>query len=354
MAEDVNINDGLLAAYAEGNVSHEQRVAVRKHLMDNPDELESVMMMMDEDYDVVLDDEVLPSSSPLSERLDALYHAVALSDGQNTSYKILPAMAMAAKNIIDNQCAVRCEGIALRRLGLTITDEELLEESKTEGWLQPGGMALHQIGRLSGLHGMGVSHRYDCTLEDIREALHLGDVVIAAVDSGELIGDLESERKEDAEQGEKPDHVVIVDSVTEESVTISDSSALQCQSIYSLEQFMDAWADSSFYLIIIGNGEYYDPHPIDLSDVEVSDDLVELREAIAENVHEVWAFNRKQEGWKYGPKRDDASKCHPDMVAYSRLPESEKLYDREMAMNTIKLIKRLGWDIVKRKNRSDE
>ena len=83
---------------------------------------------------------------------------------------------------------------------------------------------------------------------------------------------------------------------------------------------------------------------------EISEDLIELREAIAENAHEVWAYNRKQEGWKYGPERDDVKKMHPDMIAYSQLPESEKQYDREMAINTIKLVKKLGWDIVKRKS----
>lgn len=76
--------------------------------------------------------------------------------------------------------------------------------------------------------------------------------------------------------------------------------------------------------------------------------MLELREAIAENAHEVWAYNRKKEGWSYGPFRDDDKKLHPDMIAYNRLPESEKEYDREMAMNTIKLVKKLGWEIKKK------
>lgn len=93
----------------------------------------------------------------------------------------------------------------------------------------------------------------------------------------------------------------------------------------------------------------YVPKPIDLSDVELSEELNDLREAIAENAHEVWAENRMAEGWKYGPQRDDALKQTPDMVPYSQLPESEKNYDREMAVKTIKLLIKLGYDIVKRK-----
>lgn len=351
MAEEINISDELLAAYAEGNVSNDERMAVRQYLMDNPSELESVMMMMDEDYDIVLDDEMAPpASSPLlGERLDILYDELTSPDRRNTSHKILPATAMAANNIIDNHCVVRCEGMALRQLGVTITDNELLEESKAEGWLQSDGTPLHHIGRLAGLHGMGVAHRYDCSFDDIRNALLTGSVVIAAVDGGELSCDLEAEKQEDIVKGEIPDHVVVVKSISEKTITLYDSSTPQHLDTYPLEQFLDAWSDSSYYLIIIGKGDDYAPHPIDLSDVEISDDLIELREAIAENAHEVWAYNRKKEGWKYGPERDDARKLHPDMIAYSQLPESEKLYDREMAINTIKLVKKLGWDIVKRK-----
>lgn len=92
----------------------------------------------------------------------------------------------------------------------------------------------------------------------------------------------------------------------------------------------------------------YIPKPIDLSDVELTENLNELREAIAENAHEIWAANRQAEGWSYGPQRDDAKLLHPDMVPYSQLPESEKKYDREMAMKTIKLLKKLGYDLIKR------
>ncbi len=92
----------------------------------------------------------------------------------------------------------------------------------------------------------------------------------------------------------------------------------------------------------------YNPKPIDLSGVQLDDDLNELREAIAENAHDVWALERKTQGWSYGPQRNDDKKENPCMVPYSELPESEKAFDREMAMNTLKLVKKLGYDLVKR------
>ena len=79
--------------------------------------------------------------------------------------------------------------------------------------------------------------------------------------------------------------------------------------------------------------------------------MIELREAIAENAHDVWALNRMKEGWTYGEVRDDKNKRHPDLVPYNLLPESEKEYDREMAMNTIRLVRKLGWDLLKRKEK---
>lgn len=48
----MKISNELLAAYAEGNVSSEERNQVRQYLSENPAELESVMMMMDEDYEL--------------------------------------------------------------------------------------------------------------------------------------------------------------------------------------------------------------------------------------------------------------------------------------------------------------
>lgn len=94
--------------------------------------------------------------------------------------------------------------------------------------------------------------------------------------------------------------------------------------------------------------EPYVPHPVDLSDVELPESLLELQEAIAENAHEVWAENRRKEGWTYGPCRDDARKQTPNMVPYAALTDEEKHYDRVMAMNTIKLLKKLGYDLIKR------
>ena len=94
------------------------------------------------------------------------------------------------------------------------------------------------------------------------------------------------------------------------------------------------------------NGEYK-PKPMDTSNIVLPKELEELTEQIAENVHENWAKSRMAEGWTYGEIRDDAKKTTPCMVEYSRLPESEKEYDRNTAISTLKFIVKKGYAIRK-------
>lgn len=91
----------------------------------------------------------------------------------------------------------------------------------------------------------------------------------------------------------------------------------------------------------------YDPKPVVTDDVVLPQELLDLSEQIAKNVHDVWAVNRLREGWIYGEKRDDVTKTTPCLIPYENLPESEKDYDRNTALETIKLIIKLGFKIVK-------
>ena len=91
----------------------------------------------------------------------------------------------------------------------------------------------------------------------------------------------------------------------------------------------------------------YKPDPLDTSHVELPTELLELTEQIARNVHENWSVGRISQGWTYGEKRDDIKKETPCLVPYSELPESEKEYDRNTALETLKLIVALGYKIEK-------
>lgn len=92
----------------------------------------------------------------------------------------------------------------------------------------------------------------------------------------------------------------------------------------------------------------YKPNPIDTSKIELPEDLLELTERIAENVHENWSVGRIADGWTYGETRDDEKKTTPCLVPYSQLSDSEKEYDRITALQTLKLVVALGYKIEKK------
>ncbi len=92
----------------------------------------------------------------------------------------------------------------------------------------------------------------------------------------------------------------------------------------------------------------YTPQPIDTTKIEVPKDLLELAEIMARNVHENWALERIHQGWKFGNERNDVSKLHPCLVPFENLPEEEKTYDYNTAMETIKVIIGLGYEITRK------
>src|SRR5262249_23919884 len=49
--------------------------------------------------------------------------------------------------------------------------------------------------------------------------------------------------------------------------------------------------------------------------------------------------------WTLGLERNDAEQKHPCLVPYEKLPESEKEYDRNAAMETLKAILAMGYTI---------
>ncbi len=89
----------------------------------------------------------------------------------------------------------------------------------------------------------------------------------------------------------------------------------------------------------------YNLKPIDTKDIILPKELLALTEKIAENVHDVWAAGRIAEGWTYGNVKDTVNKKTPLLVPYNELPESEKEYDRNTALETLKLIVKLGYEI---------
>ena len=304
-----HISDELLAAFLDGNTS--------------ADETRQVLMAMQED----------PS---LRETVN-----LALKTHREP-VDVLPMTQMAA-HAGENLCSVMCEAYVLDRRGVDFQEESLLAKARENHWLQSEGSPLHAIGQLLASQGLMVVRRYDATVADIADALGRDNDVIVALDDDRLYPGKENDCG-------TPNHAVVVTAVNSDGkeLIIYDPAEGRHRTV-QISDFTRAWQTSLNYLVrVIQTADEYDPQPINLEDIVLTDDLLELREAIAENAHDVWAAARIKEGWTYGPERDDALKRHPDLIPYSALPDSEKEYDRLMALDTIKLVKKLGFTITKR------
>lgn len=261
-------------------------------------------------------------------------------NGQLSEESDIPMASMAAL-AEDNLCDVMCEQYILKEYLGDKAFDDCVDQMLENSWLKASGTPLHLMGRLLEKHGLSVSREYDCTMEMLEERLSRRYKVIAVVDYGQL-------RNKEADG---IFHAVVCLNLHAGILRIYDP-AIDGFSNYEAEDFEKAWACSRHYLVYTSaEGLVYQPHPIDVSDVELDEQLMELSEAIAENVHEVWSKTRMGEGWTYGKKRDDERMQHPDLVPYSELPEGEKQYDRVMAFDTLRLVKKLGFNISRRPTR---
>ena len=199
---------------------------------------------------------------------------------------------------------------------------------------------LYNIGRILESYKFSIVRRYDCNTDDIEKELQGGCHIIVVVNAEKLYG------KDVANPD--PNHAVVVRSLNESTITLFDTQ-YQREDNYGIELFLTAWKDSQYYLVSVAERglRQYDPQPIDVTEFPLEGDIKELIEAIAENCHDIWARERMDHGWTYGPERDDKNLKHPDLVPYSDLPDSEKEYDIKMAQGTLELIQRLGFKIKK-------
>lgn len=251
-------------------------------------------------------------------------------------HRILPVWALAAANP-QNMCSFDCEIFILKKQNFDIDHWSLLETAKANNWLREFGTPLHHVGRLLELKGMHVERKYDAGTSDLAEALDNGRHVIAIVDKNIMEGKPAEARPRY--------HAIYIRKIDDKNIYYISTDTGQEQLI-AIDKFLKAWECSGNYMVgATLSPAGYNPQPIDVSDIDLDADLEDLTEAIAENAHDIWARARMNEGWTYGPERNDDLKQHPDLVPYARLADSEKEYDRIMAMNTIRLVRRLGFAV---------
>ncbi|XP_020570403.2 ryanodine receptor 3 isoform X4 [Oryzias latipes] len=84
------------------------------------------------------------------------------------------------------------------------------------------------------------------------------------------------------------------------------------------------------------------PTPVDTSQIVLPPHLENIRDKLAENIHELWGMNKIELGWTYGKVRDDNKRQHPCLVDFPKLPETERNYNLQMSSETLKTLLALG------------
>lgn len=87
------------------------------------------------------------------------------------------------------------------------------------------------------------------------------------------------------------------------------------------------------------------PNPVDISAVALPALVDNIKDKLAENIHEMWALNKIEAGWSWGERRDDLHRIHPCLTSFEKLPPAEKRYDCQLAVQTLKTIIALGYYI---------
>ncbi|KRF97582.1 uncharacterized protein Dwil_GK20678, isoform D [Drosophila willistoni] len=87
------------------------------------------------------------------------------------------------------------------------------------------------------------------------------------------------------------------------------------------------------------------PKPVDTTGVTLPSSVDQIKEKLAENIHEMWALNKIEAGWSWGEHRDDYHRIHPCLTQFEKLPAAEKRYDNQLAVQTLKTIISLGYYI---------
>lgn len=322
----------LIDKYLAGGTTPEETVAVLAEIAVNPEMEEYLIVQMRLDYE--------------QERL-------------RDYGSFIPAGSMAADDD-RNLCDFQCELFLLRREGIEVEEEDMMKISRRNYWLRDLGTPLFNMGRLLESKGFLVSRIYDADLAKARECLM--DRSVIAVVNGNVL-DPDRKDPEQTDFSNDANHAVVLLSISEDgkSVTLYNPACAEKETVYPLDRFLPAWNESSNYLVTSRRKRFpeeYDPQPVDVSDVHLDEDLLELTEMIAENAHDEWGRLKKASFREklaedpayhiYAPKEDGKEQPGHNhyYVPYSMLSEEDKEIDRITAVNTIKLVKRLGYRLV--------
>ena len=96
----------------------------------------------------------------------------------------------------------------------------------------------------------------------------------------------------------------------------------------------------------------FDPKPVDTSDTPYDTKLNTFVEKYSEQLHELWSYERLENGWIYKPTFSDVEKTHPLLKPYNIFTEKEKDVYRISVREAIRALQAWGWVVEKAKEGS--
>ena len=155
-------------------------------------------------------------------------------------------------------CAIKSQQLILNDFGIPCTEDQLIQFSYEHGWYHEGGTLPKDVGNLLETAGIPVTRQTNANVFNLVNELAQGHKIIVGVDANELwhnetIGGKIKNWVNDF-FGNQPNHALIVAGIdTSDSnnikVIVTDPGSGDAAKAYPLEQFMDAWSDSSCYMV---------------------------------------------------------------------------------------------------------
>lgn len=254
----------------------------------------------------------------------------------------LPIMRLAASSEA-NDCVVKCEEYVLNSRGKESQYKKLFNQARRHDWLKDEGTPLFNIGRLLELASLSVSRQFGGTIDSILKELSGNCSIIAVLNAKRL-------STPNARKSNVCNHAVVVLDIDMEDglVEIYDPQSANPIDRYSLEVFLKAWKTSkNFYVSIVERGvRPYSPHPEYVAHIKLPEEIASIADILAENAHEIWAKDRLQEAEKNKTKGKDVNPYDdPFMKPFNELSKQKRKTDYLSALNTIKLLYKLGFEL---------
>ena len=261
------ISEEKFAAWLDGMLPQDEMNQISA-LINNDMDYQSLLGVSDDVCEKIVDDEYLTTASIDNALIDESLAAIMDINFQNDIVNMDPNIYSADGHYgetnpiqqgYSDTCAIKSQQLILNDFGVPCSEDDLVQFSYEHGWYQGNGTTMADVGNLLESAGIPVTRQADANVFNLVSELAQGHKIIVGVDADELwhnesIGEKIKNWLSDFFLGDTPDHALIVAGIDTSDpnniqVLVTDPGSGDYCKAYPLEQFMDAWADSSCYMV---------------------------------------------------------------------------------------------------------